>query len=464
MALAGTSMLLAGCSATSLNQPVPSKAMRAADFLQQELFFIAHRGSGDNWTEHTMEAYRQSLNLGAQAIEISVHRTVDGRFVCHHDPALQRLCGTSAKISELSWDQLTRVRNDARAWLGPQTPLEPIPALDDVLQELGGRAVLFIEDKTGQFAAELIQEIRESPAPLDTIVWKQPAQARGAELAAKNGISTWGYFAPESFADITVLASGFDAIGIHDSADDSTIARAVGTGVPVICWEIHTRHQLESFRARGVRGMMCSNYPYVAAQPAAGETAMDSFATGRRAAGDLPDRLTWSAQPEIKADEGVLSFSGERKASYVLGSMSTSAVGNWRLDANIRWPQMGEANQIAGISFGTSTDMPYRAFESGQMDGYHLQIETNGGVSLWQANGKQPTALYRAANLNPVPGQWMSLRIERVGEQLEVTVGSLEFQITVPSTLMPSYLNLLALITQGFPVDFQGIALNVARD
>ena len=460
MALAGTTMLLAGCSANKLNQPVQLKAMKAAEFLQQELFFIAHRGSGDNWTEHTMEAYRQSLKLGAQAIEISVHRTADGRFVCHHDPDLKRLCGEDLNISDLSWEQLKQVRNDARAWLGPQTPLEYIPALDDVLRELGGHVVLFIEDKTGQFAAELIEEIRKSPAPLDSIVWKQPAQASGAEFAATSGLSTWGYFAPESFAAVTALAPGFDAIGIHDSADDTTIARAVATGLPVICWEIHTRHQMEDLRARGVRGMMCSNYPYVAIQRPSKELETDSFATGRRAAGDLPDRLTWNAQPELIAEEGVLRISGERKASYVLGSMAVNATSDWRLDANIRWPQIGVDNQIAGIGFGTHTDLPYRAFEAGQTDGFHLQIETQGGVSLWQANGKEPIVLYRSSGMALTPGQWTALTIERVGDLLEVTAGRLEFQVPVPSSVIPGYLNLLALITQSFPVEFHGISLS----
>src|SRR5690606_24801751 len=44
-----------------------------SDLISETPFFIAHRGSGDEFPEHTLEAYESVLASGAKAIEISAH-------------------------------------------------------------------------------------------------------------------------------------------------------------------------------------------------------------------------------------------------------------------------------------------------------------------------------------------------------------------------------------------------------
>lgn len=459
LGLAGTSLLLAGCTSELTTSTAKPKAMSAADLISQDLFYIAHRGSGDNWTEHTLQAYRQAIAHGAPAIEISVHRTQDGRFVCHHDTDLERLCAIPKEISEVTWDELQEMQNDARAWLGPNTPLEPIPSLDAVLAELGGQAVLFVEDKTGQYAGELIELLEGSAAPNDSIMWKQPAAGTGYELAAKAGMKTWGYFAPEKFSDIETLASRFDAIGIHDSADSAIISRAIATGLPVICWEVHTRSKRDALQRQGVQGMMCSNYPYVTTGAPSLQSATDNFASGHRAAGDLPDVVTWNSQPQLIPSEGILRLPEARKASYVLGSMATDGTGSWRVNASMRWPLRGKENQIAGLAFGLPADAPYRAFEAQQMDGYHVQLESRGEISLWRADGKSPKNLERTSWTVPAEGAWIQLELVMSSGSLKIRVGEAVLNADLGDTIQPGYLNLLTLIPAGCPVEFRSIGI-----
>lgn len=461
LGLAASTFVLAGCSRELVAKNAAPKVASAADLLGQDLFYIAHRGSGDNWTEHTLAAYRQALAHGAQAIEISVHRSKDGQFICHHDTSLQRLCGVPQLISETGWDQLEGLHNDARQWLGPNAALEPIALLDTVLDELAGQAVLFIEDKSGQHAAELIEKIAASRVPVESTVWKQPATGTGTELAAAAGMKTWGYFAPENFAEIEKLAGGFDAIGIHDSADPATIERAVATGLPVICWEVHRRSQRDFLARQGVRGMMCSNLPYVASSPQAVPTAADGFSSGLRSTGDLPDVLTWKAQPQIAAAEGLLTLGESRKAAYVLGSMASAGGGNWRLKAQIRWPQRGEQNQIAGMAFGLPTDEPYRAFENSQAEGFHLQLESRGEVSLWRAAGKSPQNLGRAAFSAPVEGGWTAIELSMTDGRILVQCGGDALATQLGESVALGYVNLLNLIPGGHRVDFRKVSLEV---
>ncbi|WP_159611311.1 glycerophosphodiester phosphodiesterase [Glutamicibacter sp. JC586] len=328
LAMAGASLIMVNCSDQMQLEELRPMPMSAGELLASDHFYIAHRGSGDNWTEHTLHAYRQAIAHGARAIEIYVHRTRDGYFVCHHDSNLQRPCGVSQEISDISWEQLQKVRNDARAWLGPSTPLELIPSLTEALSVVGGKAVLFIEDKSGKHATDLIELLEGSSAPDDPIVWKQPAMASTHTVASQAGFKTWGYFAPEVFADIEPLATAFDAIGIYDSADPKTISRAVSTGLPVICWKVHTRSQRDTLLEQGVQVMMCSNYPYVTSAIDSLDMVTDEFESGCRTDGDLPDVLTWRSQPEFIPAEGILRLSDQHKASYVVGSMARAMAGD----------------------------------------------------------------------------------------------------------------------------------------
>lgn len=451
---------LTGCAVHANNTERPPKPATSQELLTSPLFFIAHRGSGDNWTEHTMRSYRNAIEQGAPAIEVSVHRSADGYFVCHHDSNLRRLCGQDLEIKNLTLEQLSQQRNDARQWLGPNTELEAIPLLTSVLDEFGQRAIIFIEDKTGQFTTELLDLLDQSAVPTDAIVWKQPCSGVGYIEASERGYRTWGFFAPTEFDRIEALAGHFDAIGIHDSADETVIARAVSSGKPVICWEVHTRAQLRELQNQGVTGMMCSNYPYVTTNADNVLPKRDYFATGTRTAGDLPDVLVWKAQPSLLMDEEAVRISGERKAGYVLGSMACMTADSWTLEFEMRWPEIGGENQVAGVGFGIESDTPFRAFESSQTTGFHLQIESPGEISLWQANGASPTRLNRGHLAGVNAGDWIQIHLSSKHNNLDVRAGSLNFSCPLLQHVAPGYLNLLNLIPAALPVDFRRITIN----
>lgn len=49
---------------------------------------IAHRGASRAEPENTVAAFRRAVEMGADAIELDVRRTLDDRLVVHHDPRL----------------------------------------------------------------------------------------------------------------------------------------------------------------------------------------------------------------------------------------------------------------------------------------------------------------------------------------------------------------------------------------
>lgn len=67
---------------------------------------LAHRGLPEGATENTLGAFRNALDAGAHYLELDVHGSSDGVAVVSHDPDLSRVAGQSAKVSELTMDEL----------------------------------------------------------------------------------------------------------------------------------------------------------------------------------------------------------------------------------------------------------------------------------------------------------------------------------------------------------------------
>jgi glycerophosphoryl diester phosphodiesterase len=64
----------------------------------------AHRGSSSRYPENTLEAFRQALEEGANALETDVHRTSDGHFVVCHDAHGRRTALTAQAIRGTTLD------------------------------------------------------------------------------------------------------------------------------------------------------------------------------------------------------------------------------------------------------------------------------------------------------------------------------------------------------------------------
>lgn len=111
--------------------------------------FIAHRGASYDAPENTVGAMRLGFAQGADAGELDVHLSADGRIVVIHDFDTARVAGVSNVVARTSAEALTRLEaGQWGKWRG--TPFqERIPLLDDALETVPDGKRLFIEVKCG---------------------------------------------------------------------------------------------------------------------------------------------------------------------------------------------------------------------------------------------------------------------------------------------------------------------------
>lgn len=129
---------------------------------------IAHRGESYDAPENTLAAINLAWKRDADAVEVDVHLSKDGRIVVIHDDNVSMDGETSKKVADLTLDELKRL--DVGRYKGDQWINERIPTLEEVLLTVPSNKIIFIEIKAGdEIVNELERVINQSRLRPDQI-------------------------------------------------------------------------------------------------------------------------------------------------------------------------------------------------------------------------------------------------------------------------------------------------------
>ena len=106
---------------------------------------IAHRGASGLAPENTLAAFHKALEVGADAIELDVRLTEDGRVAVIHDRRLDRTTTGNGPVGTCTLTELKSL--DAGSWYGPEYKGERVPTLEEVFEALPGDFPIYVEMK-----------------------------------------------------------------------------------------------------------------------------------------------------------------------------------------------------------------------------------------------------------------------------------------------------------------------------
>ena len=115
---------------------------------------IAHRGASYDAPENTLAAFRIAFEQKADAIELDIHLSRDGRIVVVHDFTTIRIGGVDKAVREQDLAELKLL--DVGRWKDLRWMGERIPTLREVLQTVPPGKCVYIEIKSG---AEILPEL-----------------------------------------------------------------------------------------------------------------------------------------------------------------------------------------------------------------------------------------------------------------------------------------------------------------
>lgn len=117
---------------------------------------VGHRGASHDAPENTLPSVRLGFEQGADAVEVDVFATSDGRIVVIHDPDTQRVAGLKLNVAKSTLAQLREL--DVGSWKGEQWAGTVIPTLDEVLEAVPEGRRLLIEVKCEKSALPHLEQ------------------------------------------------------------------------------------------------------------------------------------------------------------------------------------------------------------------------------------------------------------------------------------------------------------------
>jgi glycerophosphoryl diester phosphodiesterase len=214
---------------------------------------IAHRGLHKSVPENTLEAFRQALEAGADAVELDVHATADGIVVVHHDPTvsgtaedprLQSIPTGELSIAELSGFD---VGGGAR-----------VPRLEEVLHLVRGRARGYVEIKGWGIEELVIACVRASGADCAIHSFNHRSIMRVRDLAPEIPRGLLEETRPPDPVAVLAAAGARDLWPYQSVADEQLVRAVHAHGGRVIAWTADDAADWLRLRAAGVDAI-CTN-------------------------------------------------------------------------------------------------------------------------------------------------------------------------------------------------------------
>ena len=397
-------------------------------------YYIGHRGAGGVVPEHTVPSYLKALEWGAECLEISVVMSSDKVLYCLHDLTLDRTTTMKGEVSSKTSAQLEAVRVSiprlGPRWAGANMP--PMPRLSDVLDQVGGKAVLCIEPKDDSAYPPLIEMIKQYKLESSVMI-KLDASSPRIAMAKKEGFPVFAYLGNAEVATndaITQLAKRLDpkrdalvlpAANEFDLMPAELIQRAVATGVPVWVFPVHRRQEAKYYSQLGVEGLVAPCIGYLAGviPPA----RSDDFASGELTPGMLTRNPYSNAFALTWLDDAALAIpTPGRQAFVTLGQFCPITATSYRVTFDVSFdPLPGDTWQHVSIAFGHADDR-YYAHRLGNGDGYHALLRADGTMGLYahvegEPNGQELTNAKMSTPMKA--GVWARVNLDVTPEGFE---------------------------------------------
>lgn len=133
----------------------------------EQVMVIAHRGDWRNAPENSIQAIKNSIEMGVDMIEIDIRKSKDGQLVLMHDDTIGRTTNGKGRVSDFTLDSLRtfKLKNGLGRWTDHQ-----IPTLEEAMLVAKGKILINL-DKCYDYFAEAY-EILEKTGTVNHVVMK----------------------------------------------------------------------------------------------------------------------------------------------------------------------------------------------------------------------------------------------------------------------------------------------------
>lgn len=241
---------------------------------------IGHRGAAGCAPENTVPAIRHAVQVGADAVEVDLHATLDGRLVLLHDDTVDRVSDGSGPVEEMTLEE-ARSLDAGYAFTPDHGRSHPfrgegvrLATLEEALEAAGSLPVV-AEVKTGRAAEALDRFLADRIPERDRVLVGGFSRASVDEAARHAG---WRCAAEEDLRGYVLLGKlglgrlpagrppDVDAMmvperhGLVRIVTRRFVRRTRRHGIGVFVWTVNEPGDMRRLFALGVDGLI-SDFP-----------------------------------------------------------------------------------------------------------------------------------------------------------------------------------------------------------
>lgn len=234
---------------------------------------VAHRGASQEMPENTLGAIRRAVEVGADMVEIDVHRSKDGVVVLMHDTTLTRTTNAQQvfpgrgpwRVGDFTLDELKRL--DAGSWKSPDQAGEPVPTLAEALEVVSrSRTGLLLELKAPEqypgIVSDVVMTLREAPGSLEAaeagqLVVQSFNYAAMKEHKTREPSVPVGLLGMPARANLPALGTWADQVNpSHLSVDRAYVDQVHDLGMACFVWTVNHAPGMRRALRLGVDGVI----------------------------------------------------------------------------------------------------------------------------------------------------------------------------------------------------------------
>ena len=206
---------------------------------------VGHRGARAYEIENTLESFRKALELGANAVELDVRQSMDGKLLLSHDDNLKRVFGSDVPVSQATSKELKQL-TDCK-----------ILTLEKALRFLDRKVnKILVELKETGYEKKVLDVIMKERLLNRTILVSFHEDALAAVRSLHNKIETGLiYTRSRNPMDAAKRLDAGYLLPLYRFVHTRDVEKAHKNNLKVIVWTINTREEAREYSAKGVDGI-----------------------------------------------------------------------------------------------------------------------------------------------------------------------------------------------------------------
>ena len=229
---------------------------------------IAHRGASHDAPENTVASFQLGWEQKADACELDIRLTKDGRIAAIHDRSTRRTAGLNRRVSAQTLEALRAL--DAGSWKGALWKGVGIPTLEEALATVPDGRRLFIEIKCGPEVLPELERVLstsgEPTRPHVIIGFDYETMIRTRERLPQLPVcwvaspGKWNFAKAHAPDELTAKAIAANLSGLaldrRFKIDGRFVSRVKDAGLKLYVWTVNDAKRARELAALGVDGII----------------------------------------------------------------------------------------------------------------------------------------------------------------------------------------------------------------